>query len=283
MQDFKVDFYHALETATSAAKEAASILNIYAQDHSKLSISYKSRNDLVSQADKDAEQAILQVVRERTPEIAIVAEESGTSANLDEAQYTWFIDPLDGTTNFLHGIPHYAVSIGLVARAGTVLIPNTPPLEVNTPILGVVYDPNRQEMFSAIYQDGCFLNGQRIYTSQAKHLEDALLATGVPFRDFSFEAPYMRGFKEAMHHTRGIRRLGSAALDLAWVACGRFDGYWEMGLAPYDVCAGTILVREAGGTVSDIYEKEPWPQSGNIIASTKSIEEDFGNLIRQQL
>ena len=86
-----------------------------------------------------------------------------------------------------------------------------------------------------------------------------------------------------MHHTRGIRRLGSAALDLAWVACGRFDGYWEMGLAPYDVCAGTILVREAGGTVSDIYEKEPWPQSGNIIASTKSIEEDFGNLIRQQL
>lgn len=283
MQDFKVDFYHALETATSAAKEAASILNIYAQDHSKLSISYKSRNDLVSQADKDAEQAILQVVRERTPEIAIVAEESGTSANLDEAQYTWFIDPLDGTTNFLHGIPHYAVSIGLVARAGTVLIPNKPPLEVNTPILGVVYDPNRQEMFSAIYQDGCFLNGQRIYTSQAKHLEDALLATGVPFRDFSFEAPYMRGFKEAMHHTRGIRRLGSAALDLAWVACGRFDGYWEMGLAPYDVCAGTILVREAGGTVSDIYEKEPWPQSGNIIASTKSIEEDFGNLIRQQL
>lgn len=283
MQDFKVDFYHALETATSAAKEAASILNIYAQDHSKLSISYKSRNDLVSQADKDAEQAILQVVRERTPEIAIVAEESGTSANLDESQYTWLIDPLDGTTNFLHGIPHYAVSIGLVARAGTVLIPNTPPLEVNTPILGVVYDPNRQEMFSAIYQDGCFLNGQRIYTSQAKHLEDALLATGVPFRDFSFEAPYMRGFKEVMHHTRGIRRLGSAALDLAWVACGRFDGYWEMGLAPYDVCAGTILVREAGGTVSDIYEKEPWPQSGNIIASTKSIEEDFGNLIRQQL
>ena len=283
MQDFKVDFYQALETATSAAKEAASILNIYAQDHSKLSISYKSRNDLVSQADKDAEQAILRVVRERTPEIAIVAEESGTSANLDESQYTWFIDPLDGTTNFLHGIPHYAVSIGLVARAGTVLIPNTPPLEVNTPILGVVYDPNRQEMFSAIYQDGCFLNGQRIYTSQAKHLEDALLATGVPFRDFSFEAPYMRGFKEAMHHTRGIRRLGSAALDLAWVACGRFDGYWEMGLAPYDVCAGTILVREAGGTVSDIYEKEPWPQSGNIIASTKSIEEDFGNLIRQQL
>ena len=236
-----------------------------------------------NKADKDAEQAILRVVRERTPEIAIVAEESGTSANLDEAQYTWFIDPLDGTTNFLHGIPHYAVSIGLVARAGTVLIPNTPPLEVNTPILGVVYDPNRQEMFSAIYQDGCFLNGQRIYTSQTKHLEDALLATGVPFRDFSFEAPYMRGFKEAMHHTRGIRRLGSAALDLAWVACGRFDGYWEMGLAPYDVCAGTILVREAGGTVSDIYEKEPWPQSGNIIASTKSIEEDFGNLIRQQL
>lgn len=283
MQDIQVDFYHALETATTAAKEAASILNIYAQDHSKLSIDHKSRNDLVSQADRDAEQVILQVMREQTPAFAIVAEESGNSADLEDAQFAWFIDPLDGTTNFLHGIPHYAVSIGLVARAGTVLIPNTAPLEVNTPIVGVVYDPNRQEMFSAIYQDGCFLNGQRIHTSQTKRLEDSLLATGVPFRDFSFEEPYMRTFKEAMHNTRGIRRLGSAALDLAWVACGRFDGYWEMGLAPYDVCAGTILVREAGGLVADIYEQEPWPRGGNIIASTKHIAADFGEMIRQQL
>lgn len=283
MQDIKVDFYHALETATTAAKEAASILNIYAQDHSKLSIDHKSRNDLVSQADRDAEQVILAIMRERTPDIAIVAEESGNSPDLDQAQFAWFIDPLDGTTNFLHGIPHYAVSIGLVARAGTVLIPNTAPLEVNTPIIGVVYDPNRQEMFSAIHQDGCFLNGQRIYTSQAKRLEDSLLATGVPFRDFTYEAPYMRGFKQAMHNTRGIRRLGSAALDLAWVACGRFDGYWEMSLAPYDVCAGTVLVREAGGIVADIHEQESWPRGGNIIASNKHIADAFGEMIRQQL
>ena len=283
MQDTKVDFYHALGTATTAAKAAASILTTYANDHRKLAIDHKSRNDLVSQADRDAEHAILQVMREQTPEIAIVAEESGNSANLDQAQFAWFIDPLDGTTNFLHGIPHYAVSIGLVARAGTVLTPNTEPLAVDTPIVGVVYDPNRQEMFSAVYQDGCFLNGQAIYTSQAKSLEDSLLATGVPFRDFSFEEPYMKGFKEAMHNTRGIRRLGSAALDLAWVACGRFDGYWEMGLAPYDVCAGTILVREAGGVVNDIYKKEAWPRAGNIIASNKNISTSFGEMIRQQL
>ena len=222
-------------------------------------------------------------MHERTPEIAIVAEESGNSPDLDQAQLAWFIDPLDGTTNFLHGIPHYAVSIGLVARAGTVLIPNTEPLAVNTPIIGVVYDPNRQEMFSAIHQDGCFLNGQRVNTSQSRHLEDSLLATGVPFRDFSFEESYMRGFNEAIHHTRGIRRLGAAALDLAWVACGRFDGYWEMGLAPYDVCAGTLLVREAGGIVEDIYEQEDWPRGGNIIASNKHIATAFGEMIRQQL
>ena len=283
MQDIKVDFYHALEAATTAAKEAASILTIYAKDRSKLSIDHKSQNDLVSQADRDAEQAILQIMREKTPDIAIVAEESGDSPDLDQAQLAWFIDPLDGTTNFLHGIPHYAVSIGLVARAGTVLIPNTEPLAVNTPIIGVVYDPNRQEMFSAIHQDGCFLNGQRVNTSQSRHLEDSLLATGVPFRDFSFEESYMRGFNEAIHHTRGIRRLGSAALDLAWVACGRFDGYWEMGLAPYDVCAGTLLVREAGGIVEYIYEQEDWPRGGNIIASNKHIATAFGEMIRQQL
>ena len=283
MQDIKVDFYHALEAATTAAKEAASILTIYAKDRSKLSIDHKSQNDLVSQADRDAEQAILQIIREKTPDIAIVAEESGNSPDLDQAQLAWFIDPLDGTTNFLHGIPHYAVSIGLVARAGTVLIPNTEPLAVNTPIIGVVYDPNRQEMFSAIHQDGCFLNGQRVNTSQSRHLEDSLLATGVPFRDFSFEESYMRSFNEAIHHTRGIRRLGAAALDLAWVACGRFDGYWEMGLAPYDVCAGTLLVREAGGIVEDIYEQEDWPRGGNIIASNKHIATAFGEMIRQQL
>jgi myo-inositol-1(or 4)-monophosphatase len=138
-------------------------------------------------------------------------------------------------------------------------------------------------MFSAIYQDGCFLNGQRVNTSPSKRLEDSLLATGVPFRDFSFEEPYMRGFNQAMHNTRGIRRLGAAALDLAWVACGRFDGYWEMGLAPYDVCAGTVLVREAGGIVEDIYNKEPWPRAGNIIASNKNIIAPLGEMIRQQL
>lgn len=282
MQDNQIDFYHALETATTASKEAASILTIYAKDHSQLSIDHKSRNDLVSQADRDAESAILAIMKERTPEIAVVAEESGNSPDINEAQFTWFIDPLDGTTNFLHDIPHYAVSIGLVARAGTILIPNTDALKVDTPIIGVVYDPNRQEMFSAIYQDGCFLNGQRIYTSQTQRLEDSLLATGVPYRDFSFEEQYMHSFKKAMHNTRGVRRFGSAALDLAWVACGRFDGYWEMGLSSYDVCAGTVLVREAGGLVEDIDGHEPWPIGGNIIASTKGISTDFATMVRQQ-
>lgn len=279
-----LNFYHTLETAIEAARQAAGVLSSYASNRTQLHIDHKaSPNDLVSQADREAEQAILEVLQAQLPHIAVVAEESGTSDNLPDADFAWFIDPLDGTTNYLHGIPHYAVSIGLVARAGVVLSPNTTPLEHNTPIVAVVYDPNRQELFSAIHNDGAFLNGQRIYTSAPERLSDALFATGVPFRDFSFETEYMRGFDTIMHNTRGIRRLGSAALDLAWVACGRYDGYWEMGLAPYDVCAGTLLVREAGGRVEDLYQQEPWPRNGHIIASGKAVFEPFAQVIRQSL
>ena len=275
-----LDFHNTLNAATQAAQSAAGILMMYANNRADLIIDRKCRNDLVSQADREAEMAIVQVLQELTPEFGIVAEESGGQAS---GQATWYIDPLDGTTNFLHGIPHFAVSIGLVAHAGTVLSTGTPPLEQDTPVVSVVYDPSRHEMFSAVYQDGCWLNGQRIECTQTDSIADALLATGLPFRDFSFADQYLPSLHTAIYESRGVRRFGSAALDLAWVACGRYDGYWEMGLAPWDVAAGTLLVREAGGVVEDIYAQHAWPVTGNLYAANSLIAHDLYQMIKPHL
>ena len=275
-----LDFHKALNAATQAAHSAASILMMYANNRADLIIDRKCRNDLVSQADREAEQAIVSILREVTPEFGIVAEESGGQTS---GQATWYIDPLDGTTNFLHGIPHFAVSIGLVAHAGTVLSTGTHALEHDTPVVSVVYDPSRQEIFTAVYQDGSWLNGQRIECTKTDSFADALLATGLPFRDFSFADQYLPSLHTAIHETRGVRRFGSAALDLALVACGRYDGYWEMGLAPWDVAAGTLLVREAGGIVEDIYAQHAWPITGNLYAANQFIANDLAGMIKPHL
>lgn len=255
-----------LEAAIAAAQAAASILQGYASKRGELIIDTKMRNDLVSQADREAELACISVLQERCPEIGIIAEESGGQR---QEIGNWVIDPLDGTTNFLHGIPHYAVSIALVAPAGTQMDQSV--LTRETPIIGVVYDPNRNELFTALYGVGAWLNGSRIQCSASKTLQDSLLATGLPFRDFSFSEQYMPGLEQALLQTRGIRRMGAAALDLAWVACGRYDGYWEMGLAPWDVAAGTLLVREAQGLCDDLYQREAWPVSGYLYAANQAV------------
>lgn len=246
----------------TAAHAAGAILQAHASRRSDLLISKKTLNDLVSQADYDAEQAVIAELRQRTPELGIVAEESGgQTAGLA----TWYIDPLDGTTNFLHGIPHYAVSIALIAHSGTVLTDDQP-LQQDTPVIAVVYDPCREELFTAMHDVGSWLNGHRILCSKTELLAESLLASGFPFRDFSFKDQYMPTLDYAMHHTRGVRRMGAAALDLAWVACGRYDGYWEMGLAPWDVAAGTLLVRQAGGVCEDMHHQTPWPSGGYVYA-----------------
>jgi len=262
-----VTLAEALDAAVTAAHSAAGILQSYARNRSELVIDVKARNDLVSQADREAEACIVELLRERTPALGIVAEESGGTPS---GVASWYIDPLDGTTNFLHAIPHYAVSIALVAKAGTLLPPGEV-LQEDTPVLGVVYDPNREELFTAVAGGGAWLNGHRIRASRTTELENAVLATGFPFRDFSFVDEYMPMFSEAMQNTRGVRRLGSAALDLAWTACGRYDGYWEMGLAPWDVAAGVVLVREAGGVATDLRGREPWPISGNVVSGSKRV------------
>ena len=236
------------------------------------------RNDLVSQADREAELAVIDILRSQTPDFGIIAEESGGQAS---GLASWCIDPLDGTTNFLHGIPHYAVSIALIAHAGTRV--NGETLTQDSPVVGVVYDPNREEIFTAMLGAGAWLNGQRIYCSQADSLANSVLATGFPFRDFSFADQYMPTLQHAITHTRGIRRHGAAALDLAWVACGRFDGYWEMGLAPWDVAAGTLLVREAGGICDDMYEQLPWPSNGYVYSGGPVVANELLAMLQPHL
>ena len=268
-----------LNAAISAARTAAAILQAHALKRSDLVIDKKARNDLVSQADRDAEAAIVEQLRESTPEFGIVAEETGGKA---AGAATWYIDPLDGTTNFLHGIPHYAVSIALIAHAGTT-VDGDKPLEVDTPVIGVVYDPNREELFTAMYGVGAWLNEHRLSCSSTESLSEAVLATGLPFRDFSFAEQYMPTLHASLPASRGVRRMGSAALDLAWVACGRYDGYWEMGLAPWDVAAGTLIVREAGGITEDMHHAEPWPRSGYLYAGNAKVAPALHAMIQPHL
>jgi len=271
---------HALEAALQSAHAAAAILQTHRLHRDDLIIDEKQRNDLVSNADKEAEDAIIDHLRRHTPEFGIVAEESGGQT---QGQATWYIDPLDGTTNFLHGIPHYAVSIALIGHAGSYATDNETPLAQDTPLVAVVYDPNREELFTALYGVGAWLNQHRLQCSTTTNLQHSLLATGLPFRDFSFEKSYMPSLQAAMHHTRGVRRFGSAALDLAWVACGRYDGYWELGLAPWDVAAGTLLVREAGGVCEDLAGTQPWPINGNLYASNPHIANALHQLVHPSL
>ena len=265
MQSLRLPLSDCLDAAVTAAHAAAAILQSYAHNRADLIVDAKMRNDLVSQADREAEQAIIGILLERTPQLGIVAEESGGKAS-DIA--TWYIDPLDGTTNFLHGIPQYAVSIGLIAHAGA-RANGDETLQQDTPVIGVVYDPNREELFTGLHGVGAWLNGRRIQCSRAASLEESVVGTGFPFRDFSFADEYMPTLHHAITHTRGVRRLGAAALDLAWVACGRYDAYWEMGLAPWDVAAGTVLVREAGGVCEDIRHTDPWPVGGYLYAGNE--------------
>jgi myo-inositol-1(or 4)-monophosphatase len=262
-----LDLCAALDAAVTAAHAGAAILQSYAHHRADLVIDRKARNDLVSQADREAEAAVIAELRERTPHYGIVAEETGGEV---EGAATWYIDPLDGTTNFLHGIPHYAVSIALIAHAGTSVTAGTT-LAVDTPVVAAVYDPCREELFNAVHGLGAWLNGHRINCSRTQTLDDAVLATGFPFRDFSFAEQYMPMLHDAINLTRGVRRLGAAALDLAWTAAGRYDGYWEMGLAPWDVAAGTLIVREAGGVAEDMYGVDPWPIGGYVVSGNKAV------------
>ena len=246
----------ALNIMIKAARRASQIINRASQDLEHVKVAAKQQSDFVTEVDKTAEAAIIEVLREAYPNHSILAEESGASGP-SQAEYQWIIDPLDGTTNFIHGFPQYAVSIAL-AHNGNVT-------------QAVVYDPERNELFTASKGRGAFLNDRRIRVSKRIKLEDALIGTGFPFRVLDHVDTYLAIFKELTGKTAGMRRPGAAALDLAWVACGRLDGFWEFGLSPWDMAAGTLLITEAGGLVSDLAGESKYLDSGNLVAGSPKI------------
>lgn len=195
----------------------------------------KAENNLVTYVDKESERRFVQGLKEFLPEAGFIAEEGTGIAN--EGGYNWVIDPLDGTTNFVHGVPVWCTSVALTLGKKA--------------LLGVIYDPNSEELYSASLGNGAFLNGKSIAVSSINQLTSSLLATGFPYDDFGREDHYLQLFKALTHTTRGMRRLGSAALDMAWTACGRFEAFYEYGLNPWDVAAGTIILQEAGGIVTE--------------------------------
>ena len=240
----------ALNIAISAARAAGQILLRNAARSSDLKVQQKGINDFVTEVDVRAEQEIIAVIHKAYPSHAIVAEESGLQEG-DDCE--WIIDPLDGTTNFLHGIPQYAVSIAM--------------RENNKLQLGVVYDPFKEELFCASRGEGATLNNRRIRVSTQKDLQGSLIGTGLPYRVDQELDTYLATLRALLTHTSGIRRAGSAALDLAYVAAGRFDGFWEFGLNIWDIAAGVLLIQEAGGLVSDLDGGHDYLQTGNIVAA----------------
>ncbi|MEN8166087.1 MAG: inositol monophosphatase family protein [Pseudomonadota bacterium] len=255
-----------LTIAVRAAREAGRVLTRSFNRLDTLTVTSKGKNEFVSEVDRNAEQAIIEVLREKFPSHAILAEESGSHAGND---YQWIIDPLDGTTNYLHGFPQFSISIALKVKGR---------LEV-----GVVYDPIKEEMYTTSRGDGALLNDRKLRVSNRKGLEGALLGTGIPYRDFRFTENYMGMLKDLIKDTAGIRRPGSAALDFAYVAAGRMDGFWELGLAPWDFAAGVLLVREAGGIVTDIAGGERFLETGNVIAGSLKVHNAMLRCIRPHL
>lgn len=217
-------------------------------------VDIKGKNDFVTEVDKYAEKIIIETIRASYPNHAFLAEETGKSG---ESEYVWIIDPLDGTTNYLHGIPHFAVSIALEYKG--------------TLDQAVVYDPIKQELFTASKGKGTLLNNKKIRVSNRKDLDGALLATGFPFGDAHSVDEFIDSFRSLYPKIAGIRRAGTASLDLAYVACGRLDGFWEFGLKPWDIAAGVLLVQEAGGINSEISGGVNYLDNGNIISANPKI------------
>ncbi len=243
-----------LNIAVKAARRAGALINRAALDIDRLTVTKKGPADFVSEVDRMAEAAIIGVLREAYPDHAFLGEEGGA---VGESEFQWIIDPIDGTTNFLHGFPVYCTSIAL-AHKGVVT-------------QAVIYDPVRNDLFTATRGSGAFLNDRRIRVSQETRMEDALIGSGFPFSSMEHQERYLRMFAEVMRKTAGIRRPGSAALDLACVAAGRYDGFWELGLKPWDMAAGTLLIQEAGGLVSDLEGEDRFLQTGHVVAGNPKI------------
>ena len=243
-----------LNIAVRAARKAGTIINRASFDVDSLRTERKQHNDFVTEVDRAAEAAIIEVIKTAYPDHAILAEESGQSWADGEtaSENVWVIDPLDGTTNFIHGFPQYGVSIALMQR-GVVT-------------QAVVYDPPRDELFTASKGAGAFLNNRRIRVTRRDKLADCLIGTGFPYRDLEGLYDYTRLFATMTENCAGLRRPGAAALDLAYVACGRLDGFFEQGLSKWDMAAGSLLVTESGGLVGNYTGESGYLDQGEILA-----------------
>jgi len=243
-----------LNIAITAARKAGSIISRGLDQLDRLEIYEKGDNDFTTHIDIAAERTIIQTIHENYPNHRIIAEESGS---LNEHDFTWVIDPLDGTTNFMHGIPHFCVSIAV--------------LEKNRPRYGVIYDPIRNETFTVTRGGGAFVNSRRMRVTSHHKISNALVATGFPLRNPEKLGGFLKTFEKIAREVRGIRRAGSAALDLAYVAAGRLDGFWECNLKQWDIAAGALMVQEAGGLVSDFEGGASHLESGNIVAANPKL------------
>lgn len=244
-----------LNIAVQATYNAGSIIQQDSRNLERIKIDRKGHNDFVTEVDKKAEQAIIQTILKAFPNHNIMSEEEGSINNNSDT--TWIIDPIDGTTNFIHGHPQYCISIAVKHE--------------DKITHGAIYDPNRNDIFTAEVGKGAQLNGSRIRVSRMSSLADSLLATGFPTYDMSLLDRYMKIFREMLESTAGQRRAGSAALDLAYVAAGMVDGFWEFNLKPWDIAAGYLMVKEAGGLICDFDGGQNMLESGNIIAANPKL------------
>ncbi|WP_297189457.1 inositol monophosphatase family protein [uncultured Porticoccus sp.] len=256
--------------ALRAARKAGEMIARATERVDLIRIDEKGRNDFVTEIDHAAEKEIIYHLRKAFPDHTILGEESGLLEG-DNNDYQWIIDPLDGTTNFIHGIPHFAVSIGCRHKGR---------LEH-----GVVFDPMRLEEFTASRGHGAFLNGKRLRVSGRVGLAGAVVATGIPFNQpsIAFMEPYLACLSDLAKESSGIRRLGVASLDLAYLAAGRFDAFWEMNLKPWDIAAGVLLVKEAGGLVSDFRGGNGFMESGNIVCASPKLFKPTLQLVQKHL
>lgn len=256
-----------LNIAVSAARAAGRVIMRHLNQVEQLTVKAKSRNDFVTEVDQTAEQEIVHVIRRAYPDHAILAEEGGADGS---SEFVWIIDPLDGTTNYLHGLPQFAVSIALQHKDK---------LEH-----AVVYNPWSQELYTASRGQGAQLDGRRIRVSKARTLDGSLIGSGFPFRQNQNLDVYLPMLRHVMENTAGVRRAGSAALDLAYVAAGRLDGFWEFGLQPWDMAAGMLLISEAGGRIGDLASDNADPlKTGNVLAGSPKVFEALADVFRPML
>ena len=254
---------HEVEAAIEGARRGAEILLRHWEQLGKADADIKSRNDWVSRADRESETAIVAFLRDRFPDDSIRGEEGATAKG--SSGRTWIIDPLDGTSNYLQHFPIWSISIGLQSKGEM--------------IAGVIFEPLRELFFTAERGGGAFRNGVRMQVSDQRTVEGSFLATGFPFRAQQYVAIYISIFQDVISHAKGVRRAGSAALDLAYTAAGIFDGFFELHLSPWDVAAGSLMITEAGGVVSDFSGGDRWLERGNIVGATPDVHAELIALI----